>query len=167
MQLLKLYEIAADLRAALDEISVDPETGEIIDDCEELDAIAEAFNDKAAGVGAYILELKATAEAVKAERERLQKRERALTKKADFFKAYLAKHMQECGVKKVNSDICCISLGKPSARANVTDWTKLPTEFLVFKDPEVNKRDLLKALKNGETIAGAELAYGEPSVRIS
>jgi hypothetical protein len=164
---LKLYEIAADLRAALDQIAVDPETGEILDDCEELDAIGEAFNAKCAGIGAYILELKATAEAVKAEKERLAKRERSITKRVDFFKSYIARHMSDCGIKKVNSDVCSISLGKPAARVIVTDASLIDPAFLIQKAPDINKRELLKALKDGEKVAGAELGYGEPSIRIS
>lgn len=164
---MKLYEIAADLRAALDGIAVDPETGEILDDCEELDAIGEAFNAKCAGIGAYLLELKATATAVKAEKERLANRERSIAKRIDFFKSYLIRHMSECGVKKIDSDVCSISLGKPAARVIVTDATLIDPAFLIQKAPEVNKRELLKALKDGEKIAGAELGYGDPSIRIS
>lgn len=164
---MTLYQIEESLRTALDTL-VDPETGEIADDkAAELDALSGAFEKKAADVGAYILELNAEAKAIKEARDALAAREKAVANRAKWLKQYLLASMGRMGITKAESANCRVSVGKPRAVVNVTDISLLPQEFLRIKDPEVNKVDLLKALKDGREIPGAELAVGEPSIRIS
>ena len=85
---MKIYEIPGALRELLDRLDADPDTGEV--DGEALAAYAEyttAAAEKLEGTACYCRELKAEAEAIKAEEERLAKRRKALENKSERLKA--------------------------------------------------------------------------------
>ena len=51
--------------------------------------------------------------------------------------------------------------------AVVVDQTKIPTEFIkVTENVSVNKTELLKYLKGGISVSGAEITCGKSSLRI-
>lgn len=79
-----LYEIDA---AIMD--SVDTETGEIIDE-EKLNALLMERSAKLEGVALWIKNLDSDAAAIRAEREALEKRQKAAENKATSLRAWLA-----------------------------------------------------------------------------
>ena len=150
---MKIYEIPSTLRDLLDRLDADPDTGEV--DGEALAAYAEyttAAAEKLEGTACYCRELKAEAEAIKAE----AKRRKALENKSERLKAYMMPALEAMG-GKVKGVMVSLRIGTTQA-VKVLDLEALPEAFRRIKttiDPD--KVALKKALKDGETIPGAAL----------
>ena len=158
-----LYEINQDI---LD--CVDLETGEILD-TERLDSLQMEREAKLEGVALWIKDLKAEAAAVKEEADKLTARKKALDNKMDGLKAWL---LYALGGEKLNTPRCKV-YQTHSQRVNVTNEEKLfeyiyslnaPGMYLRYKDPELNKDEIKKALKDGTVIPGAVLEETESVV---
>ena len=158
-----LYEIDQDI---LD--CVDMETGEILD-TEKLDALQMEREAKMEGVARWVKDLKAEAEAVKAEADKLTARKRALDNKIDGLKNWL---LFALGGEKLKTPRCSV-YQTHSQRVSVTDeailiqYLKLeddPDMFLRFREPEIRKDEIKKALKMEYMIPGASLEETESVV---
>jgi hypothetical protein len=158
-----LYEIDAAILAA-----VDQETGEILD-VEKLDALQMERERKLEGVALWIKDLKAEAAAVKEEADKLTARKKALDNKIDGLKNWL---LFALGGEKLNTPRCKV-YQTHSQRVAVEDEGKLisflqtlnePDKFLRFKDPELKRDEIKKALKDGTIIPGASLEETESVV---
>ena len=122
---MKIYEIPGALRELLDRLDADPDTGEV--DGEALAAYAEyttAAAEKLEGTACYCRELKAEAEAIKAEEERLAKRRKALENKSERLKAYMMPALEAMG-GKVKGVMVSLRIGTTQA-VKVLDLEVLP-----------------------------------------
>ena len=158
-----LYEIDAAILAA-----VDQETGEILD-VEKLDALQMEREAKLEGVALWIKDMKAEAAAVKEEADKLTARKKALDNKIEGLKTWL---LFALGGEKLKTPRCNV-YQTHSQRVSVPDEPELiswlqkqedPAKFLRFKDPELKKDEIKKALKDGEVIPGAVLEETESVV---
>ena len=158
-----LYDIDQDI---LD--CVDAETGEILD-TEKLDALQMEREAKLEGVALWVKDLKAEADAVKAEADKLTARKKALDNKVESIKAWL---LEALAGEKLKTPRCNVYLTH-SQRVSVPDEAGLigflqtlndPDRFLRFKDPELKKDEIKKALKEGTIIPGASLEETESVV---
>ena len=158
-----LYEIDQDI---LD--CVDLETGEILD-TEKLDALQMEREAKLEGVALWVKDLKAEAAAVKEEADKLTARKKALENKMEGLKAWL---LMALNGEKLKTPRCNV-YQTHSQRVAVADEPKLisflqtleePEKFLRFKDPELKRDEIKKALKDGTIIPGAELEETESVV---
>ena len=158
-----LYEID---QAILD--CVDLETGEIIDP-EKLTALQMEREQKLEGVALWVKDLNAEAVAVKEEADKLLTRKRALDNKITSLKMWLLMALEG---QKLKTPRCNV-YQTHSQKLAVADEAKLieflqtleePEQFLRFKDPELRKDVIKKALKDGFHIPGAELEETESVV---
>ena len=154
-----LYEINQDI---LD--CVDMETGEILDTA-RLDALQMEREAKLEGVALWIKDMKAEAEAVKAEADKLNARKKALDNKIDSLKAWL---LEALGGEKLKTPRCNVY-----QKLAVVDEGKLiaflktleePERFLRFNEPELRRDEIKKALKDDYEIPGAYLEETESVV---
>lgn len=154
---MKIYEIPSTLRDLLDRLDADPDTGEV--DGEAIAAYAEynaAAAEKLEGTACYVRELKAEADAIKAEEERLAKRRKALENKSERLKNYMQPALEAMG-GKVKGVMASVRIGKSQA-VTVFDLDALPDAFKrVVTKVDPDKVALKKALKAGEDIPGAAL----------
>ena len=158
-----LYEIDQEI---LD--CVDLETGEILD-TEKLDALQIERERKLEGVALWIKDMKAEAAAVKEEADKLTARKKALDNKIESLKNWL---LYALGGEKLKTPRCSV-YQTHSQKLNVPDEPGLisflqtleePEKFLRFKEPELKKDDIKKALKEGTIIPGAALEETESVV---
>ena len=158
-----LYEIDQEI---LD--CVDQDTGEILD-TEKLDALQMEREAKLEGVALWIKDMKAEAAAVKEEADKLTARKKALDNKIDGLKNWL---LFALGGEKLKTARCNV-YQTHSQHVAVADEPKLisflktleePEKFLRFKEPELKKDEIKKALKDGTIIPGAELEETESVV---
>lgn len=148
---MKLYEINKAIEDGI-EMGFDPETGEIIDE-EMLNALQMERDEKIEGIACYIKNLKAEADALKAEKKKLADRQSAAEKKAENLKNYLISCMSEGEKFKTPK----VSLSwRASTAVNVTNAEELdPIYTKVEVTPD---KTLIKAaLDRGENVKGAEL----------
>lgn len=158
-----LYEINQDI---LD--CVDLETGEILD-TEKLDALQMERERKLEGVALWIKDMKAETAAIKEEADKLTARKKSLDNKIDGLKAWL---LMALDGEKLSTPRCKV-YQTHNQRVNVTDEEQLfdyiyslsaPSAFLRYKDPELNKDEIKKAMKDGKEFPGAVLEETESVV---
>lgn len=133
--------------------TIDPETGEIIDDA-KLDALIMERTDKVESVVLWIKNLSADAAAYKAEKEAFADRERKALAKIDQLKRWLAFALEG---QKFNTWRCSVTFRK-SETVDVYDETKVPQDWLTCKTTVApNKAAIKDALKAGQEVSGCRL----------
>lgn len=158
-----LYEIKQEI---LD--CVDQESGEILDS-DRLDALEMEKDLKIEGVALWVKDLKAEADAVKAEADKLNTRKKALDNKIESIKAWLLYALDggklttpRCKVYQTHSQR--VSITDENVLCNFINSLERPDTYLRFKEPELNKDAIKKALKDGAVIPGAALEETESVV---
>lgn len=146
---MTIYDIEQEIMECLDQ-----ETGEIID-LDRLNALEMERDTKISNVACWIKDLKAEAEAIKAEKQALDKRQKAAENKAESLKQWL---LFALNGEKFKDARCSISYRK-SERVVFDDgfcFSSLPAQFKkVTIEPK--KTEIKDYLKTGETIEGVEL----------
>lgn len=148
---MKLYEIDS---AILD--CVDKETGEIFD-IEKFEELKLERDAKVESICLWIKNLKAEAEALKAEKETFAQRQKAAENKMESLKRYISSYLDG---SKFESAKVKVSFRK-SETLEIAEGTILPDEYLKYKEPEVNKTELKKAIKAGATFEGVYLVENQ------
>ena len=156
---MKLYEID---EAILN--CIDTETGEIID-ADQLDKLQMERDAKLENVACWIKDLKAEAEALKAEKQALSERQRVAENKAESLKKYLAYALDG---KKFSTAKCAVSF-RSTESVEVTDeglnnLMKEHDELLTYKAPEPNKTAIKQALKDGLSVEGVQLVQNVSTI---
>ena len=156
---MKLYEIDEAIIAC-----IDAETGEIID-ADKLDKLTMERDAKIENVALWIKDLKAEAEALKAEKMAFAERQKVAENKAESLKKWLAYALQG---EKFKTPKCAISFRKSEA-VEVTDeglnnLMKEHDELLTYKAPEPNKTAIKQALKDGLNVAGVKLVQNTSTI---
>ena len=137
---------------------VDLETGEIID-TEQLDKLQMEREEKLENIACWIKDLKAEAEAIKAEKMALAKRQQVAENKAESLKNWLAYALDG---KKFSTAKCAVSF-RNTESVEITPegleaLMKEHDELLTYKAPEPNKTAIKNAIKNdGLNVAGVQL----------
>ena len=144
---MKLYEIDEQILNC-----IDAETGEIID-ADMLNALQMERDAKIEGVALWIKDLKAEAEALKAEKIAVEKRQKTGENRAESLKQWLAVALNG---EKFKTTKCDVSF-RTAKSVNVTDVFSLDSKFLKFSDPTADKTAIKKAIEAGEQVSGAEL----------
>lgn len=140
------------------EASIDPETGEVMDETEDLLRQIEALKidrfEKVENIGCLIKNLRSDAEQIKAEADKLTKRAKAAQNKADRLKSYLER---EFFGEKYKSSRVAISWGRTKS-VNIIDESLVPQEFLTTKvEVNPNKKEIGAVLKAGGEVSGCVL----------
>lgn len=146
---MTLYEIEAEIMNCIDE-----ETGEIID-LDRLNDLEMERDRKISNVACWIKDLKAEAEAIKAEKQALDKRQKAAENKAESLKGWLQSILQG---EKFKDSRCSISYRK-SERVDFSDSFDLNSlpDSMKKVTIEPRKTEIKDYLKTGATIEGVEL----------
>ena len=156
---MKLYEID---NAILE--CIDMETGEIID-AEKLDALNMERDAKIENVVLWIKDLKAEAEAIKAEKLALAERQKIAENKVDSLKKWVAYAL---GGQKFSTAKCAVSF-RNTESVEVTEegieaLMKEHNELLTYKAPEPNKKAIKDAIKDGLSVAGVQLVQNVSTI---
>ena len=157
---MTLYEINEALRNALN--SVDPETGEIMDDLDELE-IQRA--DKIEGIALSIKEDIALADAIEKEAKTMLDRAKSVKGRAEWKKRYLTNALtHEDGMEKYQS--ARVSIGwRKSERVEIADepgFIAVHPDFCATKVEVKPDRTLIKkTIKDGGEVTGAVLVESQ------
>lgn len=157
---MKLYEIDSAILEC-----IDIETGEIID-TERLDALNMERDAKIENVVCWIKDLKAEAEAIKAEKQKLDERQKVAENKAESLKKWVAYAL---GGQKFSTARCAVSF-RNTESVEVTEegleaLMKEHNELLTYKTPEPNKTAIKNAIKNdGLNVAGVQLVQNVSTI---
>lgn len=133
---------------------IDDETGEIIDsNLNTFDELMMEKNNKIENVALWIKNLRADAEAYKAEAQAFMERKKTAERKIESLTRLLEITLRG---RKFKTERVQIGYRK-SDSVQIDKNAKLPDEYLRFREPEPDKAALKKALKDGVEIEGAWL----------
>jgi len=142
-----LYDIDTRLYSLLDE-----ETGEITD-IEAFETIQLERDKKIENIALWVKNLKADAEALKAEKLAFAERQKAAEKKIDSLKRLLSDALSGQDFKTAR---VALSFRK-SSEVQIDDIEELSNEYLRYKAPEPDKTAIKAAINEGKEVAGARL----------
>ncbi len=144
-----LYKIPYEM-----ETCIDQETGEVID-MEKLQALEMEFEAKALNIACWIKNLKAEAEAIKTEKQNLEKRQKAAENKAESLKRDLSDNLNGMKLKDARVSITY----RRSESVEVDDMLDLRTlpEDLVKVRLEPDKTAIKEAIKEGMEVKGCRI----------
>lgn len=155
---MKLYEIAPALRFALDDIEVDPETGEILS-ADALHAVEAEAAEKIEATALYLRELDAEAKAAKDEADRMIARVKSMQKRSDYLKAMLLDALHATG--KVKTGRVTVSIRTTQA-VQINQEQAIPEAFTTVKTTvSPNKVAIKQALLDGVEVPGCHLEARE------
>lgn len=143
---------------------IDLETGEIID-IDKLNELELERDAKIENVACWIKELKAEAEAIKAEKLALAERQKVAENKAESLKKWLAYALDG---QKFKTSKCSISYRKSESvevtEEGLNNLIKEHDELLTYKAPEPNKTAIKQALKDGLSVQGVQLVQNTSTI---
>lgn len=153
---MKLYEIKGALRAALDRMEVDEETGEILN-ADALEVVEAEAHEKIEGAALYVREIGHDIDALKDEIDRLSKRKRALEKRTVFIKDLMLEGLDALKAQGLKTP--CITVSVRTSKAVELDADALdvlPEGFIRIKR-EADKAAIKAAIEGGFEVPGAHL----------
>lgn len=155
---MKLYEISDAIRAALDHIDVDPETGEILN-ADNLHAVEAEASEKIEATALYLRELDAEAKAAKDEADRMIARVKSMQKRSDYLKSMLLDALHATG--KVKTARVTVSIRTTQA-VEIAEGANLPEAYTTVKTTvSPNKIAIKQALLDGVEVSGCHLEARE------
>lgn len=151
---MKLYEIDKQIQDII-AMSIDPETGEILDCAEELEALRMDQTEKRENICLLIKNISAEAAAIRNEEKALADRRRADENRVEWLKSYL---MSSLGGEKFSTAKASVGYRKSSAVfiADEGEFLREHPEYARIKT-EIDKAAVKDELKKGTEISGAVL----------
>ena len=146
----KLYDIVREIEDF--EYEIDEKTGEILN-ANQLDALELERDNKIEQLCLYVKNLKSDAAAYKAEKDGFAKKQKAAENKAESIKNYIAYILAG---DKFKTDRVTVSYRK-SEQVECLDKSLVDDDYLRFKEPELDKTKIKKALKEGIKVGGCML----------
>lgn len=150
-----LYELEAQIQACIrmdDGRVVDTETGEIMD-FEAFQNLKLARDKKIENLCLYIKNEAALAEMIKAEKQKLDARQKAHEREALRCKEFLAEFLNG---ERFESALVKVSY-RNSKSVVIDNLDIIPDEYLKYSDPEPRKAEISKAIQLGVYVPGASL----------
>lgn len=166
---MHLYEINSEIALLLQQLEVDPETGEILASSDEIIQQLNALDMERSRILEYlakvVIETRAEAAALKAEEERLAERRRRFERREERLMQVLDR---ECNGVKTDLGVATLRY-RQNTRVDVQDaarainWLKRHKlkDCIRVKEPEVDKTAVRRLLADGSTIPGIALVTSQ------
>lgn len=137
------------------DLEIDEETGEILN-AEELDLLMLEHELKLKNCVYWYKNMKAEADALKAEKQKLAKRQQTAERKAEWMKSYIDADL--CGKEfKPEDDVTVRVSYRKSKVVECSDIYRVSDEYLRYKEPELDKTKVKKALADGLQVEGCTI----------
>lgn len=154
---MTLYEIDKAIENCMrisDSEVVDTSTGEVLD-TEYLEQLEMDREKKIENCIKFYKNSLADSKIYKEEAQRLSKLAKTSENRAEQMKKYLSTCLN--GEKFKSNDGLHQANFRKSESVEIVDLFSIPDDFLKYKEPEPNKTEIKKAIKEGRNVAGAVL----------
>lgn len=151
---MKLYELTQSYQDILD-LAESAEDNQYL--YEALETIEDEFESKLENIGKVIQSLDADTQAIDYEIKRLQEKKRAIQSNQKNLKQYVEHEMNLIGKERIKTPLFNFNIQNNPPSVDIIDDKYIPKDFYIEQEPKLDKRSLLKALKNGEVIKGVEV----------
>lgn len=157
-----LYTLAneyGDLISALEAAEDEAEAAEIWN---RLDALEGSITDKAEAYARIVRNKQAEAEALKAEKQRLEKLQKAAERTSENLKSRLLDAMQRLNVGEIQTGIGKWKIQTNPYSVTVLDESAVPDEFRIPQPDKIDQKGILKHFREtGEILDGTEITRSE------
>lgn len=159
---MKLYEIADAIRAVIERgYKVDEDTGEILFEASDLDALDMALDEKCESTALYIREQEAQVAAIKAEVKRLRDLQASKENALKRLKEWTVANIKSLPGGRCKGAFASLSVRRTEI-VQVLDEDALPAEYVREKvTASPDKTAIKKAIKAGVDVPGACLVVNE------
>lgn len=149
-----LFDLSTDYQQLYDLIS-EQEDEQILRDT--LASINDAIEDKADGYVAVIKTLEGDNKAIDEEIKRLRQRKTSNQNGVKRLKESLQEVMEQTGKEKFKTALNTYSIANNPPSLDITDESLIPKQYYIEQQPKLDKKELLKVVKDGLEIKGVEL----------
>jgi uncharacterized protein YqgQ len=165
-----LYELTDELAAAQRDLTEMLDNGVI--SAEEYDdslaILLDEYEVKTVGVIAHIKNLSAQVAMYKAEIAKLNARLKSTSNSLEFYNGYLLAQMIKTGQSEAGEGVHTAKIKQGSMRCKIIDLRYIPDKFIEkVRTEKIDKRAITAAINAGETVEGAEMVRGEPSIKLA
>jgi hypothetical protein len=105
-------------------------------------------------------------DALKQRIEEMQARLTRLKERHDKKRTIAAWAMSQAEIPRIQAPDFSLSLRPGSQRLDIYDEARLPAQYFVPQPPRLDRAGLSAVLKGGETVEGAVLVQGEPTIQV-
>lgn len=153
---MRLYEIDDMIQDTI-AMAVDPETGEINEEyMAALDALEMQRDRKIENIACLIKNLRADAEAIKAEKDALQKRQKAAESRVESLTRFLSAYLNGERFASPRAAVTWRKSQRVELDPGMTVYD-IDTHYIKYSEPTLAKTEISKALKEGVSIPGVHL----------
>ena len=149
-----LFDLSTDYQQVYDLIA-EQEDEQILKDT--LASINDAIEDKADGYVAVIKTLEGDNKAIDEEIKRLRQRKTSNQNGVKRLKESLQEVMEQTGKEKFKTALNTYSIANNPPILDITDESLIPKQYYIEQQPKLDKKELLKVVKDGLEIKGVEL----------
>lgn len=149
-----LFDLSTDYKQVYDLIA-EQEDEQILKDT--LASINDAIEDKADGYIAVIKTLEGDNKAIDEEIKRLRHRKTSNQNGVKRLKESLQEVMEQTGKEKFKTALNSYSIANNPPSLDITDESLIPKQYYIEQQPKLDKKELLKVVKDGLEIKGVEL----------
>lgn len=149
-----LFDLSTDYQQLYDLIA-EQEDEQILKDT--LASINDAIEDKADGYVAVIKTLEGDNKAIDEEIKRLRQRKTSNQNGVKRLKESLQEVMEQTGKEKFKTALNSYSIANNPPSLDITDESLIPKQYYIEQQPKLDKKELLKVVKDGLEIKGVEL----------
>ena len=149
-----LFDLSTDYQQLYDLIA-EQEDEQILKDT--LASINDAIEDKADGYVAVIKTLEGDNKAIDEEIKRLRQRKTSNQNGVKRLKESLQEVMEQTGKEKFKTALNSYSIANNPPILDITDESLIPKQYYIEQQPKLDKKELLKVVKDGLEIKGVEL----------
>lgn len=149
-----LFDLSTDYQQLYDLIA-EQEDEQILKDT--LASINDAIEDKADGYVAVIKTLEGDNKAIDEEIKRLRQRKTSNQNGVKRLKEILQEVMEQTGKEKFKTALNSYSIANNPPSLDITDESLIPKQYYIEQQPKLDKKELLKVVKDGLEIKGVEL----------
>lgn len=135
----------------------DEETGEVLFDESDLDALEVELRDKLEACGAWMKNQRSLAKAIREEEKALADRRKAIERRLEWMDGYVLRSLSKFEGGRLETPKVALSTRK-STRVVVDSEEDLPAEFVqLVETVKADKTAIGKAIKAGEDVPGAHV----------
>ena len=166
---VSLRSVADDLRTWSDTIAgLDEGTPEHEDALAAMSQSVVAGSAKVDSFAGFLRRLRVEQDYLSEECKRLKARMDALDTLDGRLRAYAVRALIDAGIRKIAGESNTLSLRKKPDVVVVDDETAVPAEYKTVEQViKIDRRALLRDLKTGREVSGADIRFGEDGLLIS
>lgn len=158
---MKLYELTENYQQVLEIAEqLDAETLK-----DTLDSINDEIEMKVESTAFVIKTLDSNITTIDTEIKRLSAMKSAQTNNVKNLKLYIQESMEKVGLDKVKGKMIKVAIQNNPPSLKLENETLVPKEYFVIQEPKLDKKRLMKDVKEGLEIEGVELQQTR-SIRI-